>query len=183
MDGKLEALIALDDWNTALQRIRDVVASAQTYSPAAFRESVGPLWQNTREAQKKLLSAFVTMDKRTTETGKRFEIEDDDGHVIGWQESLINGGRAARVSVIGENVTVALADTENSYTLRDVQLCSSCKHIVEKCPRCEAEAHPSPVCISGETWTEFCCTSCNFRFPGNSKNSLCQKCLSAQERK
>ena len=102
MDGKLQALIALDDWYIALQRIRDVVSAAESYTPAAFRESAGPLWQDTREAQTKLLSAFVTIEKRATDTGKPLEIEDVEGHVIGWQWTLINGSRAARVSVVGE---------------------------------------------------------------------------------
>lgn len=183
MDGKLEALIALDDWYIAVQRIRDVVSAAESYTSAAFRESVRPLWQDTREAQKKLLSAFGTIEKEATKTRKPLEIEDEDGHVIGWRETLINGKRAARVSIIGESVRVALEDTNSGYDQRKVQPCESCENIVEQCPRCEAEAHPSPVCISGETWTEFCCTSCQFRFPGNDKNGLCQKCLNAQERK
>lgn len=183
MDGKLEALIGLDDWYVSLQRIRDVVSTAETYTPAAFRESVGPLWHDAREAQKKLLSAFVTMEKSATETGNPLEIEDVEGHVIGWQETLVNGSRAARVSIVGESVTVALEDTNSGYDQREVQLCLFCENIVEKCPRCEAEAHPSPVHIGGETWTEFCCSSCHFRFTDNGKNGLCQKCLNAQERK
>jgi hypothetical protein len=111
VDGRLEAHIALDHWYAALQRIRDVVAAAETYTPGAFRESVRPLWQDNCEAQTKLLSALGTIEKGATKIRRPLEIEDDEGHVIGWQETLINGKRTARVSVVGECVTVALVDT------------------------------------------------------------------------
>jgi len=111
VDGRLEALIALDDWYIALQRIRDVVAAAETYTPSAFRESVRPLWQNAREAQAGLLSALGTLERETEKGRKPVQIEDESGCVVGWQETLRNGKRAARVSVVGETVTVALEDT------------------------------------------------------------------------
>ena len=113
MDGQLESLVALDDWNVALQRIRDVVAAAETYTSAAFRESVRPLWRDSREAQARLLSALDTLERETSKARNPVEIEDESGCVVGWQETLKNGKRAARVSVVGETVTVALEDAEN----------------------------------------------------------------------
>jgi len=183
MDGQLEAHIALDDWYIALQRIRDVVAAAETYSPTAFRESVKPLWQDTREAQTRLLSALGTLERGTAKERKPVEIEDDESHVIGRQETLINGKRPARIFVLGENVRMALEDSESGHAQREVQLCLSCKSIVEKCPRCGADARPSPAHVGSDTWTEFHCSSCNFRFPDNGKNGLCPKCLNPARRK
>jgi hypothetical protein len=183
MDGQLEALVALDDWYIALQRIRDVVAAAETYLPSAFRESVRPLWQDAREAQTKLLSALGTLERETAKERKPVEIQDDEGHIIGWQETLINSKRAARVSVVGETVKLALEDTESGHAQREVQLCLSCENIGEKCPRCGADARPSPAHVGSDTWTEFHCSSCNFRFPDNGKNGLCPKCLNPTRRK
>lgn len=111
MDGKLEAQIALDDWYAALQRLRDVVTAAESYSPGAFRESVGPLWQDAREAQTRLRSALTTLERETEKKRKPVQIENECGCVVGWQETLRNGRRAARVSVVGDAVTVALVDT------------------------------------------------------------------------
>jgi len=113
MDGQLESLVALDDWNVALQRIRDVVAAAETYTSGAFRESVRPLWRDSREAQARLFSALATLERETSTTKKPLEIEDESGRVVGWQETLRNGTRAARVSVIGETITVALQEAES----------------------------------------------------------------------
>jgi hypothetical protein len=110
LDGRLEAHIALDDWHAALQRIRDVVAASETYTPGAFRESVIALWQDTLEAQTRLRSALSTLERETEKVRKPVQIEDESGCVVGWQETLRNGRRAARVSVIGECVTVALVD-------------------------------------------------------------------------
>lgn len=111
MDGRLEAHIALDDWYAALQRIRDVVSAAESYTPAAFRKSVQPLWLATCEAQKQLGSALGTLEKETEKGRKHVQIEDESGRVVGWEETLRNGKRAARVSVIGDTLTVALEDT------------------------------------------------------------------------
>ena len=183
MDGQLESFVALDDCNVALQRIRDVVAAADTYTSAAFRESVRPLWRDSREAQAKLLSALGALEREASKARKPVEIEDDGGCVVGWQETLKNGKRAALVSVVGETVTVALRDAESGHTREEIQLCSSCESIVEKWPRCEAEAHPSPVYVGGDAWTEFRCSSCGFRFPDDGKNGLCEKCLNAARRK
>jgi hypothetical protein len=177
MDGKLEALVALDDWYIALQRIRDVVAAAETYAPGAFRESVKPLWQDTSEAQARLLSALGTLERETAKARKPLESEDDGGCVADLQETLRNGKRAARVFVVGETVTVALEGTESRHSRQEFRPCSSCKNITAKCPRCNAEAHPSPVCVGSDAWTEFHCSSCNFRFPENGTNGLCPKCL------
>jgi len=176
MDGQLEALVALDDWHTALQRIRDVVAAAENYTSGAFRESVRPLWQNARGAQARLLSALGTLERETARARKPLESEDDGG-IVDRQETLRNGKRAACVSVVGETVTVALEDTESRHSQQEFRPCSSCKNITAKCPRCEAEAHPSPVCIGADAWTEFHCASCNFRLPESGKNGLCPKCL------
>lgn len=177
MDGQFEALVALDDWYIALQRIRDVVAAAENYTSGAFRQSVRPLWLSAREAQARLLSAVGTLEMETAKARKPLESEDDGGCVVDRQETLRNGERAARVSVVGETVTVALEDSESRPSRQEFQPCSSCKNITAKCPRCEAEAHPSPVCVGGNAWTEFHCSSCNFRFPESGKNSLCPKCL------
>jgi len=113
MDGQLESLVALDDWYIALQRLRDVVAAADTYAPSAFRESVRPLWQDAREAQARLFSALGTLEKETEKARKPVEIEDDGGCIVGWQETLRNGTRAARVSIIGETIAVALQEAES----------------------------------------------------------------------
>jgi len=111
VDGRLEAHIALDDWYAALQRIRDVVAAAETYTPGAFRESVRPLWQDAHEAQTRLWSALGTLERETEEGRKPVQFEDVSGCAVDWQATLRNGKRAARVSVIGDTVTVALVDT------------------------------------------------------------------------
>ena len=107
MDGRLEAHIALDDWYIALQRIRDVVAAADSYTPGAFRESIRPLWQDGHEAQTQLRS-LGTLERETEKGWKPVQIEDESGCVVGWQETLRNGKRAARVSLVGDTVTVAL---------------------------------------------------------------------------
>ena len=114
MNSQFEALLALDDCYIALQRIRDVVAAAESYTSAAFRESVRPLWQDAREAQARLLSAFAALERETSDASKPTEIEDDGGCVVGWQETLFNGKRAARVSVIGDTIAIAMEDTESS---------------------------------------------------------------------
>ena len=111
MDGQLEAHIALDDWYAALQRIRDVVAAAETYTSSAFQESLRPLWQDTHEAHTRLRSALGTLERETEKGRKPVQIEDESGCVVGWQETLRNGRRAARVSGVGDTVTVALVDT------------------------------------------------------------------------
>jgi len=111
VDGRLEAHIALDDWYAALQRIRDVVAASESYTPGAFRESVRPLWQDAHEAQTRLRSALDTLERETEKGRKPVQIEDESGCVVGWQETLRNGRRAARVSGVGDTVTVALVDT------------------------------------------------------------------------
>jgi hypothetical protein len=175
MDAQLEAFVALDDWYIALQRIRGVVAAAETYTCDALRESVRPLWQDAHQAQARLRAALGTLAIETSKARKPVEIE--KGCDTGWQETLRNGERTARVSVVGERVTVALEGTESNHAREDAQLCLSCKTITEECPRCGADARPAPVHAGGDTWTEFRCSSCNFRFPDNGKNGLCAKCL------
>lgn len=179
MDGQLEALSALDDWSSAVQRIRDIVAAAQTYAPGALRESVKPLWQDTREAQTRLVSALGMLERETKKEKKPPEIEGENKRAVGWQEILRNGKRAARVSIVGETITVCLREAESRQAQREIQLCSSCKTIVEECPRCGAEAEPAPVHACGDAWTEFHCSSCSYRFPDSGENGLCPKCLSS----
>lgn len=182
MNGQIEALVALDDWYIALQRIRDVVAAAETYRPTAFRASINPLWRDARQAQARLLSALDTLKREATNESKPVEITDYEGHVIGWQETILNGNRAARVFMIGEAVTIALTDSQTGQGQQEVPLCSCCQSIVAQCPQCEAQAHPSPVCVGDHTWTEFHCSSCDFRFPDDGSNGLCRKCLNAARR-
>jgi hypothetical protein len=115
VEEKLQCHVALDDWHAALQRIRDVVAAAETYTPSAFRESVRPLWQDAHEAQGRLRSALATLERETEKGRKPVQIEDESGCVVGWQETLMKGKRAAVVSVVGDSVTVALVDTDSSH--------------------------------------------------------------------
>jgi hypothetical protein len=118
MDGRLEAHIALDDWYIALQLIRDVVAAAETYTPSAFRESVRPLWLDAHEAQARLRSALGTLERETEKGRKLVQIEDGSGCVVGWQETIRYGKRAAVVSVVGDTVAVALGDTDSGHGQR-----------------------------------------------------------------
>ena len=66
MDGQPEAHIALDDIHAALQRVRDVVVAADTYSPEALHESLKALMQDREEAQMRLAEALHQLEEASS---------------------------------------------------------------------------------------------------------------------
>ena len=68
MDVQLETHIALDDVYAAVQRVRDVVVAAETYSPEALHESLKPLVQDMGEAKMRLASALRQLEEASMKT-------------------------------------------------------------------------------------------------------------------
>lgn len=69
MDGQLEAHIALDDIYAAVQRVRDVVVTANTYSPEALHESLKLLAQDMEEAKMRLAEALRQLEEASIHEG------------------------------------------------------------------------------------------------------------------
>ena len=69
MNGQLEAHIALDDIYACVQRVRDVVVAADTYSPEALHESLRPLMQNIGEAKMRLGEALRQLEEASLNAG------------------------------------------------------------------------------------------------------------------
>jgi hypothetical protein len=69
MNGQLDAHIALDDIYADVQRVRDVVVAAETYTPEALHESLRPLMQDMAEAKMRLAEALRQLEEASLKTG------------------------------------------------------------------------------------------------------------------
>jgi hypothetical protein len=65
MEGQLGAHITLDDIYSAVQRVRDVVVEAETYTPEALHESLRPLMQEMAEAKVRLTEALRQLEEES----------------------------------------------------------------------------------------------------------------------
>jgi len=60
MNGQLDAHI---DIYARVQRVRDVVVAAETYSPGTLHESLRPLMEDMREAKLRLAEALRQLEE------------------------------------------------------------------------------------------------------------------------